>query len=284
MRCGKPGIAAAALGVLWLAGCATQAALVDVQADMETVRGQSDRIAGRLTAIETALQDRSSSGQKTQVDAVVRLDAIASDLQILQGRLEDQAHTLSEAAKSADDQAYRFNQLTARLDALDARLAEQERRSGPSSSVAPPGSSETPPEQERVILPGRTPRGGLSPVEAYNLAYNDYVKGNYELAIQGFQGFMQQYPTSILMPHALYWLGESYYQTRQYPQALDQYARLATQYPKNEKLPGALLKSGFAYAAVGDKAKARGALRRILEEYPHASEVNLAKEKLAELR
>ncbi|MEO5658046.1 MAG: tol-pal system protein YbgF [Nitrospiria bacterium] len=286
MRCGKPGIAAVAISVIWLGGCATQAALVDVQTDVETVRGQSDHLAGRLTAVEKTLQDRSSSGQKNQVDAVVRLDEVASDLQTLQGRLEDQAHTLSEVAKSADDQSYRSNQIIARLDALDARLAEQERRASAATSsvVPPPGSSETPPEQDRVVLPGRTPRGGLSPVEAYNLAYNDYVKGNYDLAIQGFQGFMQQYPTSILMPHALYWLGESYYQTRQFPQALDQYARLATQYPKNEKLPGALLKSGFAYAAVGDKAKARGALRRILEEFPHASEVNLAKEKLAELR
>jgi TolA-binding protein len=79
-------------------------------------------------------------------------------------------------------------------------------------------------------------------------------------------------------------LGESYYQTKQYPDAIEQYNRLISHYPRNEKLAGALLKEGFAYAAVGDKVKARGALRRVLEEFPHASEVNLAKEKLAELR
>ncbi len=281
------------LGLLWgaglvmLAGCATQAALVDVQTDLETMRGQADQVAQRLAAAEKALQDRSSAGQRSQVDLVVRLDQLAADVRTIQGRLEEQAHTLSEVAKSGDDQSYRYNQLSARLDTLDARVAEQERRASGQPAAAPPGpSAEAPPasDQERVVLPGRTPRSGLSPVEVYNLAYNDYVKGSYELAIQGFVGFLQQYPTSILVPHAIYWLGESYYQTKQYPQAVEQYNRLIAQYPKHEKLAGALLKEGFAYAAVGDKTKARGALKRVLEEFPHASEANLAKEKLAELR
>jgi len=274
-------------GLLMLAGCATQAALVDVQTDLEVLRGQADQIVQRLAVAEKALQDRSSAGQRGQVDLVVRLDQLAADIRTAQGGLEEQAHALSEVAKSGDDQSYRYNQLSARLDTLDARMTEQERRASGQPAGAPPGpSAEGPPasDHERMVLPGRTPRGGLSPVEAYNLAYNDYVKGGYELAIQGFVGFLQQYPTSILVPHALYWLGESYYQTKQYPQALEQYNRLITQYPKNEKLAGALLKQGFAYAAVGDKTKARGALKRVLEEFPHASEANLAKDKLAELR
>jgi tol-pal system protein YbgF len=274
-------------GLLMLAGCATQAALVDVQTDLEVLRGQADQIAQRLAVAEKALQDRSSAGQRGQVDLVVRLDELAADIRKVQGGLEEQAHTLSEVAKSGDDQSYRFTQLSARLDTLDAHVTEQERRASGQPAGAPPGpSAEGPPasDQERVVLPGRTPRGGLSPVEAYNLAYNDYVKGSYELAIQGFVGFLQQYPTSILVPHALYWLGESYYQTKQYPQALEQYNRLITQYPKNEKLAGTLLKQGFAYAAMGDKTKARGALKRVLEAFPNASEANLAKDKLAELR
>lgn len=274
-------------GLVMLTGCATQAALVDVQTDLEVLRGQADHMAQRLAVAEKALQDRSSAGQRGQVDLVVRLDELAADIRTVQGRLEEQGHTVSEVAKSGDDQSYRFTQLSARLDTLNARVTEQERRASGQPAGAPPGpSAEGLPasDQERVVLPGRTPRGGLSPVEAYNLAYNDYVKGGYDLAIQGFVDFLQQYPTSILVPHALYWLGESYYQTKQYPQALEQYNRLVTQYPKNEKLAGALLKQGFAYAAVGDKTKARGALKRVLEEFPHASEANLAKDKLAELR
>jgi len=289
LRYGNPHGALLGFGLLTLAGCATQVALVDVQTDLELLRGKTEHVAQRLTTIEKASVDRSTSGQRNQVDLVVRLDQLAADLQAIQGRLEEQAHTLSDVAKSGDDQSYRFNQVLARLDTLDARLTEQERRGSGQATVAPPATgSETAtgsaPAQDRVVLPGRTPLGGLSPVEAYNLAYNDYVKGSYELAIQGFVGFLQQYSSSILVPHALYWLGESYYQTKQFPQAIEQYERLIAQYPKNEKLPGALLKEGFAYAAAGDKTKARGALRRVLEEFPHAGEVNLAKEKLAELR
>ncbi|MFZ5862803.1 MAG: tol-pal system protein YbgF [Nitrospirota bacterium] len=272
---------------LGVGGCATQAALVDVQTEVETMRGQVDRITQQLSVFDKLLQERSSSGQRSQVDLVVRLDQIAADLQTVQGRLEEQAHRMGEAASALDEQSFRLNQLGARLDTTDARLAEQERRV--SGAVAPPDQGGTPPAeppagQERVVLPGRTPLSGLSPVEAYNLAYNDFIKGSYDLAIQGFQTFLKQYPTSILVPHAVYWLGESYYQTKQYPQSVEQYERLITQFPKNEKLVGALLKQGFAFAAIGDKNKARAALKRVLEEFPRASEANLAKEKLAELR
>lgn len=277
------------VAALVLVGCATQASLVDIQTDIETVRGQNDRVAQRLTAIEKSLQDRSASGQRGQADLVVRLDQVSSDLQVVQGRLEEQAHARSELAKSGDDLSFRVNQLSGRLDALEARLTGQEQRPsqstvGPQVGTVPEAGSQSP-AQDRVMLPGRTPRSSsLTPVEAYNLAYNDYVKGNYDLAVSGFQGFLQQYPGSILVPHALYWLGESYYQTKQFPQAIEQYERLMAQYPKHEKLPGALLKEGFAYAAVGDKTKARVALRRVVDEFPHANEANLAKEKLAEFR
>lgn len=268
-----------------LTGCATQTALVDVQTDLEVIRGQVDQIAGQLGSIDKQTQERSATGQRSQVDLVVRLDQIAADVQTIQGRLEEQAHRVSELSKAVDDQSFRLNQVTAKFDALEMRQAERER-----SGVAPgpvPDAAAMPPapgDQERVVLPGRTPRSGLSPVEAYNLAYNDFIKGSYDLAIQGFQGFLQQYPNSILVPHAVYWLGESYYQTKQYPQAIEQYDRLVSQFPKNEKLAGALLKEGFAYAAVGDKVKARASLKRVVEDFPRASEANLAKEKLAELR
>jgi tol-pal system protein YbgF len=260
--------------------------LVDVQTDLEVIRGQVDQIAGRLGSIDKQTQERSATGQRSQVDLVVRLDQIATDVQTIQGRLEEQAHRVSELSKAVDDQSFRLNQSTAKIDALEMRLAEQERK-GVIAPVPTPGAVPGPPPtpgEERVVLPGRTPRSGLSPVEAYNLAYNDFIKGSYDLAIQGFQGFLQQYPNSILVPHAVYWLGESYYQTKQFPQAIEQYDRLISQFPKNEKLAGALLKEGFAHAAVGDKVKARATLKRVVEDFPRASEANLAKEMLAELR
>jgi tol-pal system protein YbgF len=275
------------LSCVVLAGCATQTALVDVQTDVEVMRGQVDQIADRLGAIDKTSQERSTTGQRSQVDMVVRLDQIATDVQTIQGRIEEQAHRVSELSKAVDEQSFRLNQVTTKLEAAEMRLAEQERKASVSGIPVPgmtPAPDSVPTDQERVVLPGRTPRSGLSPVEAYNLAYNDFIKGSYDLAIQGFQGFLQQYPNSILVPHALYWLGESFYQTKQYPQAIEQYDRLIAQYPKNEKLPGALLKEGFAYAAVGEKVKARAALKRVLEDFPRASEANLAKEKLAELR
>jgi uncharacterized coiled-coil protein SlyX len=154
-------------GVLWLScaaltGCATQAALVDVQTDVEMMRGQVDQISDRLGTIDKTAQERSTTGQRGQVDLVVRLDQIGSDVQTIQGRIEEQAHRASELSKAVDEQAFRLTQLGTKLDALEMRLAEQERK----ASIAPvpvPGLAtppESPPTGQSAWCPAAHPAAG----------------------------------------------------------------------------------------------------------------------------
>ena len=40
------------------------------------------------------------------------------------------------------------------------------------------------------------------------MAYNDYLKGNFDLAVEGFKMYREQFPASPLADNALYWIGE----------------------------------------------------------------------------
>jgi tol-pal system protein YbgF len=119
--------------------------------------------------------------------------------------------------------------------------------------------------------------------ELYRNALNDYAKGHYELAINGFRSQIEIYPDSSLAPNARYWLGESYYSQKNYGQAIKEFALLAKQHPDNPKVASAMLKQGYAYLEMGDKSRARTVLDNLLKQFPKSQEARLAKERLSKL-
>jgi len=124
----------------------------------------------------------------------------------------------------------------------------------------------------------------ITPTSAFNLSYNDYLNGKYDLAVSGFQRFVKDFPGTSLTPNAHYWLGESYYQQKDYARAMQAFEYVSTEFPGNEKVPAALYKLGLAAAETGDLVKSKKNLKRVVEEFPTSDEAKLAKNKLAEIR
>lgn len=264
-------------------GCALQSDLVDVQVDLEKIQQEQAQVKKLLGGTERP-KGALDTNQKAQGELVIRIDQLAMDLQSLQGKLEENRHTLSQLMEKLDNQIYRTTELETKLQGLGGQSVSR----GESLSTPPVTGQEvkpsTPSEDKKMVLPGRPPLSSLTPMEIYNLAYNDYLKGNYDLAASGFQSFLKQFPESTLAPHALYWLGECYYSKKEFFKAIESFDRVSKNYPKSEKVATALLKGGLSYVEVGDKAKAKVYLKKVIEEYPLSSEANLAKNKMVELR
>ena len=125
---------------------------------------------------------------------------------------------------------------------------------------------------------------GISPPSAFNLAYNDYLNGKYELAVAGFQRFVKDFPGTSLAPNAYYWLGKSSYQQKDYTRAMQAFEYLVTEYPGNMNVPDALFNVGLAAGKTGDLVKSRKYLKRVFEEFPTSDEAKLAKNQLAVIR
>jgi tol-pal system protein YbgF len=289
-------------------GCATQADVMDLQTSQERNEAQQTEIQNRLKVVESYFKERSTTVQRGQADIVIKLDQVAVDLQAAQGKLEENSHLLADFSQRIDDQTFRSKELTGRLDVLDGQLAALEKsladlekavQAIAKGGALPPElkSSETPdakppkegaaPDQ-RIVLPGRPTEKdkatGTSPSEAYGLAYNDYLKGNYDLALLGFQNFLVQFKATSLAPNAQYWIGESFYGKKDYVKAIESFDKVIGDYPKSDKVPGALLKAGYAWLEMGDKSKSKTYLKKVVENYPLSNEGKLAKNKLAELK
>lgn len=305
----RRGIRWTVVAALLLGGCATQADVMDMQSALDKRENRDTEFQNRLQVIENYFKERSTTVQRSQADLVIKLDQVAVDLQAVQGRLEESNHLLADLSQRMDDQSFRTKEMAGRIDALDVQLSAMGRsvavlsqavavldkggtlppelRPSSQPDLPPPTRGNMPPDQ-RVVIPGRpteTDRTtGLSPSEAYGLAYNDYLKGNYDLALTGFQNFLTHYKTTSLAPNAQYWIGESFYGKKDYAKSIEAFNKVAADYPKSEKVPGSLLKAGYALIEMGDKAAARSYLKKVVETYPLSNEARLAKNKLVELK
>lgn len=222
------------------------------------------------------------------IQARNQLSAVARAQEQDRQRMDAVMRRLEAIEKIKDPEATkpRGDDLSARFQKMESRLTKLEETAGRSSAkmdlpaesrAVKPVRSAPPAESVAIVT-------GITPTSAFNLAYNDYLNGNYELSVAGFQRFVKDFPGTSLTPNAQYWMGESYYNLKDYGRAIQIFDSLVAEYPGNEKVPAALYKLGLAMAETGDLAKSRKNLKRVIEEFPSSEESKLAKYKLAEIR
>jgi tol-pal system protein YbgF len=247
------------IGTVSLPGCAKHADFIEIRDQLSTVSRTQEQDHQR---VDQALRRLESLEQKKDKEAEVarpRFDELSARLQKLETRLSK----LEEAT----------GQVAAKPEVPAGELAKGAR-------PAKPGLP-TQPSEATTIVPGVP---AITPTSAFNLAYNDYLNGKYELAVSGFQRFIKDFPGTSLTPNAHYWLGECYYAQKDYPKAIPAFEHLISEYPGNEKMSAALYKLGLAAAEVGDSGKAKKSLKRVIEEFPASDEAKLAKTRLAEMK
>ncbi|MCX7995835.1 MAG: tol-pal system protein YbgF [candidate division WOR-3 bacterium] len=114
----------------------------------------------------------------------------------------------------------------------------------------------------------------------YESAYLNYVKGNYNDAINGFRSYLKVAPDSPLADNAMYWIGECYYSLGKRQDAVDTFNELINKYPQSNKRPTALYKIGIIYEDAKDTKTAKTYFEKVIQEFPNAPEASLAKERL----
>lgn len=122
-----------------------------------------------------------------------------------------------------------------------------------------------------------------SPETVYYAAYSDYIKKNYQLAIQGFRQFIQLFPRNGLADNSLYWIGECYYSQKMYQEAVNTFSQLIDNYADGDKIPDAILKKGFALIEMGKQSEGISVLKVLVSRFPLSEEASLAQQKIKEV-
>jgi tol-pal system protein YbgF len=224
--------------------------ITDVSRDVQRL-GQQTSGKQDLQSMSRELGEQSDRLLKSNADIQLQLQQLREQIEALQASLEVTVQ---------------------RLDALSNELAATRERLAPPPPAA--GANQAAPS---------TPGGPSEPAQLYTTAYEDYLRGNFDLALQGFGEYLKRYPDTDLADNALYWVGECHYSKRDFPKAIETFTELLNRYKTSDKAGAALLKKGLAYLEAGDRSQAVINLQYVLYEYPGSKEAELARSKLQSL-
>ena len=257
----------ALIGCLLLLGaCASTG---DVEKLQDQVAELQEELAG-VKRTSAAKEDVLSVNQRIadQTEQLLRSNAI------LISRVDQIEERVQNTQGSIEQNGYRVDQLAAQLAALQREI-ETLKAAAPVPAV---------PSVSEVTVPAPPPATPVeNPLDIYNAAYRDYQRGNFDLAIQGFEEYLATNVSSDLADNAAYWIGESLFSQKKYREAIAQFDSVVSRYSRSDKVPGALLKKGFSYIALNERAQGIVQLQYVVHEHPNSPEASLARQRLRQL-
>jgi tol-pal system protein YbgF len=258
------------LAVLVLAGCTSSEEMAllhreitDVQ---RAVEGLQTEVIDKsdLRAMEQSMQDLTAKNLRSNADLAQKVGELQERIEALYASLEMTTRKLQDISQElAAGRAPALTGLPPVTAAEPVSGGEGSGSAGP--AVLPPGS------------------GGSTPDELYRSAYEDYMRGNYDLAADGFAEYLRRYPGTELTDNALYWIGECQDAGNQREAALATFTRVLEEYPSSDKAAAAQLKKGLIYLKMGDQGQGVVNLQYVVYEHPGTREAELAREQLKSL-
>ena len=242
---------------LWTGACVSGRDIDDIQ----TKLGEIEREVVDLQRVSSTKQnvESLSAAIDSHMERLLRAEA---DMRLSLQQLSSQ---IDQLEANLEDTTYRLSQLSQQIAATN-----QELKSFRGSTALRGDPNATAP------LP-------TDPQALYQTGYNDYLRGNYDLAILGFRQYLESFPNTELADNASYWIGESYFSQGQYNQAIQEFDNIMSTYERSDKVASAMLKKAYAYLELGDTPRGVAQLRRVIQHHPGTDEANLARQRLDEV-
>jgi TolA-binding protein len=219
-----------------------------------------------LKAVNTRIDDQTNTLRKAFADQKLLIDNLSSDLRVVREKV--------------DDNNVRIASLTQELDAL-RRAMQQSGMPRPSvtdsGGTTPPGTA--PPANDTAPMP----ISGASPAQVFQQAWGDYTAGQWDLAIQGFEGYIRTFPKSEQACEAQVKIGMAYDYSGNKNKALEAFDRAIKDYPNGKALPDAYYHKGLVLKDLKQPDKAREALDYAAKNYPDSDAGRMARQALIDL-
>ncbi len=253
---------------LVLGGCVgaffRQPVNVEVTRDeVEGMRKEQAEILALVRDLKTQMDSQTEATAAMRADTNAQLRDLEQKLEVLRSQLEDQG---------------------VRFEKFQRRVQESPPPATMPTATLPDTGMGSPAETTAMGDTDVPDRPTASATELYDAAYRDWSRGNYQLAVAGFEDLLKYYPQSDRADNAQFYIGESYFALGDLDRAIQEYLKVRDLYPDGNKRPAATLKLGYAFLRKGDSATARKYFETVMREYPDSPEARLAKDKLDSLR
>ena len=269
--------------VLW-----AQIAIAAPKATKEEVQALSFRIE----RMERALDEQSARGDNNQglLTLQRQLKDMERELQTLRGeneRLRNEVEQMQlkqrEMFIAIDKRLQKQSVATAQSSPADDVAKKQSPASKPASASTEQGGNDTQVASTRPVVISSTTEDSPETTDAYRNAFLLLKQRRHDEAINAFEEFLSNYPTSKYSGNAQYWLAEANYVTKRYDRALVEFQKVLDMYPTSSKVPDARLKMGYTYYELEQWEDARVTLTRLRAQFPNSTVAGLAQQRLERL-
>ncbi|HEY7290576.1 MAG TPA: outer membrane protein assembly factor BamD [Vicinamibacterales bacterium] len=226
-----------------------------LMADIRILQEQSQQLQNLLNAlneslkaVNTRLDQQTEATRRAFADQKLVVDNLSNDVRVIREKLEDNN--------------VRVGSLTQEVEALRQGLQQQAAR--PTMTTTTDADAQA---ANTTAPPNAIPSIGQSPQKMYDSAQADYMAGQYDLAVIGFQEFIKAFPRSEQADDAQVSICAAYLNNNKPQEAADACDLAIRTYPASEKLPEAYYRKGLALSNLRDYAGARAAWEFILQNY-----------------
>jgi tol-pal system protein YbgF len=242
-----------------------------VRKDTKLILDQIQKLSEGLSILQTriSLIHTETTSMSKRIDVLEQRMAVISRSQADSGQNKESLTLSLQFIKEE------LNELKNSINKVNDRLINMP--ANVNDNVGDNGSSENEGGEISREMPSQSPQ------TTYYTAYSDYIKKNYQLAIEGFNQFIKLFPQNQLADNSLYWIGECYYSQKKYQDAVDTFTRLINNYPDGDKIPDAILKKGYALIEMGDQDMGVTVLKDLISKFPLSEEASLAQQKIKDV-
>jgi len=193
--------------------------------------------------------------------------------------VETLANDLRVVREKVDDNNVRVGSVTQEVDALRSLVQQALARMAAPAATADSGAAgvaAAPPPPSG----GGGALSGASPTKTYEQAFGDYTAGLWDLAIDGLEAFLKDFPTSPQAPNAQYTIGRAYMNDGKYDKAVEAFDKAIRNYPTNAIVPDSLYLKGESQRSLKQADRAKESYETVIKNYPDSTAASLAKQRL----
>ncbi len=118
----------------------------------------------------------------------------------------------------------------------------------------------------------------------YNQAQNSYSSGDYKTAMQRFDEFLGQFPSSENAHNALFWKAKCQLNLGSFAESVQSFEGVRSRFPNSTKVPFAMHNQAVAHSRLGQTEEAVRLMQAVVDQFPMSPVAEQAKSDLKRLK
>ncbi len=242
---------AASLSILLLtlfgvAGCATRGEIKRFQAQLDSLSVANTMQSRQIAYLDSVLIENAQLLRTIRAEQNANMNALQEEMRIVEAIMRDSG--------------FKVSSLTDKIESLQDDVSRRQVE----TDTADTGEFDI------------EARGD----ELYSTALHDLNQGKYDLAIMGFESYLEKFPDGARADDSRYNIGEALLAKAEYAEAALNYLTVTRKWPGSILVSAALYKAGRCYEYMGQNEMAKRYYEQLIDEHAGSAEAELAKQRL----